>query len=35
MAARDIFRNINDLDNATIEKIVDRLEFRGQGINIF
>jgi SAM-dependent methyltransferase len=30
MAARDIFRHINDLDNSTIEKIVDRLEFRGQ-----
>jgi SAM-dependent methyltransferase len=30
MAARDIFRFINDVDKATLQGIVERLEFRGR-----
>jgi ubiquinone/menaquinone biosynthesis C-methylase UbiE len=30
MTARDIYRFINEQDDATIERIIDRLEFRGQ-----
>jgi len=29
MAAKDIFQSINEMDSAGIQKIVDRLEFRG------
>jgi hypothetical protein len=30
MTARDIYRFINELDDNTIQRIIDRLEFRGQ-----
>ena len=30
MAARDIYRFINELDNDTIQQIIERLEFRGK-----
>jgi SAM-dependent methyltransferase len=30
MGARDVFRYINDLDAATLDRIVDRLEYRGR-----
>lgn len=30
MAARDIYRFINELDDSTLQRVVERLEFRGQ-----
>ena len=35
MTARDAFRFINDLDDATVEVIAQRLEFRGRGSGLY